>query len=121
MIESVFTNDDNEKFAVVRFSDRTEKRYAENALGVVSLAYALTIHKSQGSEYSTVIIPMLMRYYHMLKRNLIYTAITRAKQKVILVGEKRALMAGIHQNASSKRNSMLGERMKQYVSKKRKE
>ena len=114
VIESVFTNDD-EKFAAIRFSDGTEKCYAEDALGVISLAYALTIHKSQGSEYSTVIIPVLMRYYHMLKRNLIYTAITRAKKKVILIGEKRALMAGIHQNDSSKRNSLLAERVKQYV------
>lgn len=119
VIESVFTNDDDEKFAVIRFSDGTEKQYAEDALDIILLAYALTIHKSQGSEYSTVIIPVLMRYYHMLKRNLIYTAITRAKKKVILIGEKRALMAGIHQNDSSKRNSLLAERLKQYVSDKK--
>ena len=53
----------------------------------------------------------------MLKRNLIYTAITRAKKKVILVGEKRALMAAIHKNESGKRNSLLGERIKQYAEK----
>lgn len=119
MIRSVFQNDDEEKFAMITFSDGTEKCYSESALDIISLAYAMTIHKSQGSECSTVIIPILMRYYHMLKRNLIYTAITRAKQKVILIGEKRALMAGIHQNDSSKRNSMLAGRLKQYVSDKK--
>jgi len=51
----------------------------------------------------------------MLKRNLIYTAITRAKKKVILIGEKRALMAGIHKNDSSKRNTLLSERIKKYI------
>lgn len=57
----------------------------------------------------------------MLKRNLIYTAITRAKSKVILVGEKRALMTAIHSNDSQKRNSFLAERIKQYVEIKEKE
>ena len=79
------------------------------------LPYATTIHKSQGSEYSTVIIPIMMSHYIMLKRNLIYTAITRAKKKVILIGEKRALMAGIHKNDSTKRNTQLAERIRMYV------
>lgn len=57
----------------------------------------------------------------MLKRNLIYTAITRAKSKVIIVGEKRALMTAIHSNDSQKRNSFLAERIKQYVEIKEKE
>ena len=118
IIKSVFVDPDEEKHAIIEFSDHVEKSYSESELGLISLAYALTIHKSQGSEYATVIIPILMRYYHMLKRNLIYTAITRAKQKVILIGEKRALMAGIHQNDSSKRNSFLAERIKQYAEKK---
>ena len=56
-----------------------------------------------------------MSHYIMLKRNLIYTAITRAKKKVILIGEKRALMAGIHKNDSTKRNTLLSERIKMYV------
>ncbi|MBE7024380.1 MAG: hypothetical protein E7412_07965 [Ruminococcaceae bacterium] len=57
----------------------------------------------------------MMSHYLMLKRNLIYTAITRAKKKVILIGEKRALMAGIHKNDSSKRNTLLSERIKKYI------
>ena len=97
------------------FSGGIEKVYDERELDIISLAYAITIHKSQGSEYSTVIIPILMSNYHMLKRNLIYTAITRAKSKVIIVGEKRALISAIHKNDSSKRNSFLADRIKQYT------
>ena len=52
------------------------------------LAYAITIHKSQGSEYPVVIIPMVMQHYTLLQRNLIYTAMTRGKSLVILVGQK---------------------------------
>lgn len=62
-----------------------------------------------------------MSQYIMLKRNLIYTAITRAKKKVILIGEKRALMAGIHKNDSSKRNTLLSERIKQYSEEQKKQ
>ena len=103
------------KHAIIEFSDGVCADYAERDLDIIDLAYATTIHKSQGSEYSTVIIPIMMSHYIMLKRNLIYTAITRAKKKVILIGEKRALMAAIHKNDSSKRNTMLCERIKMYV------
>ena len=58
---------------------------------------------------------MLKSYYIMLKRNLVYTAITRAKKKVIMIGQKQALMMAIHKNDSAKRNSLLGEKIKQYV------
>ena len=56
----------------------------------ITLSYAITIHKSQGSEFKSVIIPMMKSFYIMLKRNLLYTAVTRAKSKVILVGERQA-------------------------------
>ena len=115
-ITSVY-DDDGEKHAIIEFADRMKVEYSERDLDIIELAYATTIHKSQGSEYSTVIIPIRMSQYIMLKRNLIYTAITRAKKKVILVGEKRALMAAIHKNESGKRNSLLSERIKQYAEK----
>jgi len=73
------------------------------------LAYATTIHKSQGSEYPVVIIPILNEAYVMLQRNLIYTAITRAREKVIIVGQKEALFRAIHRVDVSKRNSILGQ------------
>ena len=78
---------------------------------MIELAYAMTIHKSQGSEYNTVIIPMMASHYIMLRRNLIYTAITRAKKKVILVGEKKAIYTAIHKNDIDGRNTRLAERI----------
>lgn len=114
IIKSIFEVDD-EKHAIIEYSDGMLKEYSERELDIIELAYATTIHKSQGSEYSTVIIPMLKSYYIMLKRNLVYTAITRAKKKVIMIGQKQALMMAIHKNDSAKRNSLLGERIKQYV------
>lgn len=74
-------------------------------------AYATTIHKSMGSEYDVVIIPLIKAHSIMLYRNLLYTAITRAKKKVILVGEKSVLYMAIHKNEITKRNTVLGERI----------
>ena len=75
----------------------------------LELSYAITIHKSMGSEYDTVIIPLLAAHNVLLTRNLLYTAITRAKRRVLLVGEKRALYMAIHRSRPGKRNTMLGE------------
>ena len=61
---------------------------------IISLAYATSIHKSQGSEYPAIIIPITMQSYMMLRRNLIYTAITRGKKLVVLIGQKKALANG---------------------------
>lgn len=89
--------------------------YSMEALANVDLAYATTIHKFMGSQTQIVLIPVLMSQYNMLYRNLIYTAVTRAKEKVILVGEKRALFMAIHRADTSKRNTMLGERIQLYA------
>lgn len=80
----------------------------------LELSYAITIHKSMGSEYDTVIIPLLAAHNVLLTRNLLYTAITRAKRRVLLVGEKRALYMAIHRSRKGKRNTMLGERIALY-------
>ena len=80
----------------------------------LELSYAMTIHKSMGSEYDTVIIPLLAAHNVLLTRNLLYTAITRAKRRVLLVGEKRALYMAIHRSRKGKRNTMLGERIALY-------
>ena len=74
-------------------------------------AYATTVHKSMGSEYDIVIIPLIKAHSIMLYRNILYTAITRAKKKVILVGEKSVLYMAIHKNEITKRNTVLGERI----------
>ena len=78
-------------------------------LDQISLAYATTIHKSQGSEYPAVIIPITMQSYMMLRRNLIYTAITRGKKLVVLIGQKKALAMAVRDNKGSRRYSKLRE------------
>lgn len=96
----------------VTFSDNRIKEYSTDELGSIDLAYATTIHKSQGSEFDCVIIPVLSTFYVMLQRALIYTAITRAKKKVILVGQKRALFTAVHRNDTIQRNTILSKRIR---------
>lgn len=103
---------EEEYLVTVTFSENRIKQYASDELNCIDLAYATTIHKSQGSEYECVIIPMLNTFYVMLQRALIYTAITRARKKVILVGQKRALFTAIHRNDNIKRNTALAERIR---------
>lgn len=74
-------------------------------------SYAISIHKSQGSEYPAVIIPLMMQHYVLLQRNLIYTAVTRAKKLVVLVGERKALHIAIQNNNTRKRNTWLAKRL----------
>lgn len=81
----------------------------------VDLAYAISIHKSQGSQYHTVIIPILNDFFVMLRRNLIYTGITRAKEKVVLVGHRSALSTAIKSNFISHRNTQLAARIIQFT------
>ena len=83
--------------------------YDYTDLDQITLAYATTIHKSQGSEYPAVIIPVTMQSYMMLKRNLIYTAITRGKKLVVVVGQKKALAIAVKDVKSSNRYSKLKE------------
>lgn len=77
----------NEKLTVDYFDHIVT--YEKNELNELTLAYASSVHKSQGSEYKVVIIPLSTSHYIMLQRNLLYTAITRAKQKVIIIGSKK--------------------------------
>ena len=86
--------------------------YDYNELDEIMLAYAISVHKSQGSEYSAVIVPILTQHYMLLQRNLIYTAVTRGKKLVILVGSKKALGIGIKNNRTEKRYTWLAERLK---------
>ncbi|SEM73146.1 exodeoxyribonuclease V alpha subunit [Lihuaxuella thermophila] len=87
--------------------DRLEVPYKRNQLNQISLAYACSVHKAQGSEFSIVIFPVLHAYRRMLKRNLIYTAITRSKSYLIMCGEKEAFVEGIKQQRGEERNSRL--------------
>lgn len=85
--------------------------YETSELDELTLAYATTIHKSQGSEYPIVVMPVLMTHYVMLQRNLIYTGITRAKKICVLVGQTKALAYAIHNMKVLKRNTRLKERL----------
>jgi len=76
-------------------------------LDELSLAYAATIHKSQGSEYRAVIVPLFMQHYMLLRRNLLYTAITRAKKLCIFIGESKALALAIGNNHDTARITLL--------------
>lgn len=80
-------------------------------------AYAATIHKSQGSEYPIVVMPILMNHYVMLQRNLVYTGITRAKKILVIVGTKKALSYAVRNVTVTKRNTMLKDRLTCYLSK----
>ena len=72
-------------------------------------AYAATIHKSQGSEYPAVVIPVMTQHYPMLQRNLIYTGVTRGKKLVVLVGQPKALAIAVKNVSGRKRWTKLGE------------
>ena len=99
----------NEKLTVDYFDHIVT--YEKNELNELTLAYASSVHKSQGSEYKVVIIPLSTNHYIMLQRNLLYTAITRAKQKVIIIGSKKALMTAVQSNRTQKRYTLLAERL----------
>ena len=108
-IESVNT-EDNE--LVVNFDGR-KVRYDISELDEVVLAYATTIHKSQGSEFPYVVMPLMMSHYMMLQKNLLYTGVTRAKKGLILVGEKKAIFIAVKNNKIEARNTLLKERLQQ--------
>jgi len=99
-----------ERELAIRFDDR-EVPYDFGELDEVSLAYAITIHKSQGSEFTVVVIPLALQHYVLLQRNLVYTAITRGRHMVVLVGQKRALASAVRNNDVGQRFSALYNRL----------
>ena len=109
-ITSIYRNLDGKSEAVVNMNGR-EIVYSQEDFEDLYLAYATTIHKAQGSEYDVVIIPLTTQHYIFLQRNIIYTAITRARKKVIIIGTPRALYLAIKRNITQKRNSKLKERI----------
>lgn len=99
----------------VSFDGRPVK-YDVTELDELVLAYATTVHKSQGSEYPVVVMPVVMSHYVMLQRNLIYTGVTRAKKGMILVGTKKALSCAVRNVSVRKRNTLLAKRLKDGLS-----
>jgi len=95
-----------EQQVAIRFDDRIVK-YDFGELDEVSLAYAVTIHKSQGSEFPAVVIPLAAQHYMLLQRNLIYTGITRGKRLLVLIGQKKALGIAVRNDRPQRRYSGL--------------
>ena len=103
--------DTEERELTVNFDGR-EVCYDVSELDELSLAYATTIHKAQGSEYPIVVMPFTMSHYVMLQRNLLYTGVTRAKKILVLIGEKKAVWYAIKNETTSARNTKLAERLR---------
>ena len=93
--------------------DGRELTYEFTALDQLVLAYAITVHKSQGSEYPAVVLPMLTQHYVMLQRNLLYTAVTRARKLVVLVGSQKAVGIAVRNDRSQHRYTRLAERLRE--------
>jgi exodeoxyribonuclease V alpha subunit len=109
-IGQVVKIDPLEREVTIRF-DQREIVYDFGELDEISLAYAITIHKSQGSEFPAVVIPLAMQQYLLLQRNLVYTGMTRGKKLVILIGQKKALGMAVRNNRTENRFSGLFERL----------
>ena len=111
IVEIKKDEDDNE-LCGIRFDGKANVFwYYTEEMQNITLAYSITIHKSQGSEFKSVIIPMMKSFYIMLKRNLLYKAVTRAKSKVILVGQRAAVFMAVNKTETDKRNTQLGRRI----------
>jgi exodeoxyribonuclease V alpha subunit len=102
--------DIEDKKLSIRFDDKVVD-YEWGELDQLVLAYAISIHKSQGSEYPAVVVPILTQHYIMLQRNLLYTAITRARKLVVLVGTRRALAVAVRNNPVQHRYTALAARL----------
>ncbi|OIJ21985.1 hypothetical protein BKP45_04730 [Anaerobacillus alkalidiazotrophicus] len=122
--ENVFNGDRGEIVAIIYAKENIEKQdqivisfdgieviYTKQDLNQITLAYCCSVHKSQGSEFPIVIMPIVRGYHRMLRRNLVYTGITRAKEYLILCGEVKAFQTAVDQQNEMKRNTLLKEKL----------
>jgi exodeoxyribonuclease V alpha subunit len=100
---------DPESSELTAIFDGRAVTYGFGELDALVLAYAATIHKSQGSEYPVVVIPVMTQHYTMLQRNLLYTGVTRGKRLVVLVGQKKAVAIAVRNVSGRRRWSKLNE------------
>lgn len=110
-IGTISSIDVEESEILIEFDGR-EVMYDINELDEISLAYAASIHKSQGSEYPAVVIPLATQHFMMLERNLLYTGVTRGKKLVVVIGQPKALAMAIKNKRSSKRTTALAYRLR---------
>jgi len=104
-----------DQFIRVQLEDNREVEYDFAELDELTLAYCVSVHKSQGSEYPIVVMPLVTGHYPMLQRNLVYTAVTRAKKAVVLVGSKRAMAMAIKNDRQNRRYSGLANRIRDFA------
>ncbi len=102
-----------EDHITVRYGEEQMVDYARNELLELQLAYAMSVHKSQGSEYPVILLPLVPGHHIMLQRNLLYTAVTRAKKLVILLGTRAALNTAVMNDRTRRRYTLLAERLAQ--------
>ena len=102
----------SESFSVLY--EHAEVEYQNHEAEQLFLAYASTVHKSQGSEFPVVVMPVLTQHYVMLQRNLLYTGMTRAKKLLILIGSRKALEIAIANNTPQQRISLLEKRIRDW-------
>lgn len=105
----------------VLFDGHTRVAYEPGELDELALAYAVTIHKSQGSEFPAVVVPLASQHFPLLQRNLVYTAITRGKRLVVIVGERRALETAVRRSEGHERHSGLVARLRAAVPSRRRD
>jgi len=103
---------DKQRFRLLVDFDGREVSFEKDELNDITHAYAVSVHKSQGSEYQAVVMPLLTQHYIMLQRNLFYTALTRAKKLSVIVGSYRALHIAIKNDKTVKRNGLLEEKLR---------
>lgn len=107
----IVTAVDADKVTLVVEVDGDPVPYDSKQLGALQLAYAVSIHKSQGSEFPAVVIPLLGEHHVMLRRNLLYTAVTRARKLCVVVGDPRAITQAVHRSDAARRFTGLRERL----------
>lgn len=111
--------DNEERTLSVAYQDADGERviiYESEELDQLTLSYAISVHKSQGNEYPVVIMPVTTQHFLMLQRNLLYTAVTRAKKMVVIIGAKKAIAIAVKNNRIEERHSLLQQRIRAAVS-----
>lgn len=114
-IEDVWTGEEGKRELSVSYSEGRSQVYQEEDMEMLVHAFAITVHKSQGCEYPIVIMPVLPAFYRMLKRNILYTAVTRASSAVYLVGSTASVVQAIHRSDVERRNTKLAARICQEI------
>ena len=96
----------------IRMDNKRDVFYDFSEADELEFAYAISVHKAQGSEFPAVVMPILTQHYIMLQRNLLYTAVTRAKKLCVLVGNSKAIRIAIENNRVTQRNTLLSARIR---------